>query len=89
MAVRIRLRRIGKRPRKRIFFRITVMDERKTRDGKFIEEIGLYDPTKQPAFIKINKARYDYWVSCGAQPSETVKSLIKKIGGQNANPSNS
>lgn len=78
MPVRIRLRRIGKRPHKRPYFRVTVVDGRKARDGRFIEEIGIYDPTKDPALIKINKDRYDYWVKHGAQPSETVASLAKK-----------
>jgi len=78
MAVRIRLRRIGKRPKKRPFFRITVADAHKARDGKFIEEIGYYDPTKNPPLINIDTNRYDYWISKGAQPTETVASLYKK-----------
>lgn len=89
MALRIRLRRIGKRPKKRPFFRIAVAEAGKARDGSFIEEIGLYDPTKQPAFFKIDMQRYDYWLSRGAQPSQTVKSFVKKIGGQNAEPTSS
>lgn len=79
MSVRIRLRRIGKRPRARPFFRITVMDTRKPRDGKFIEEIGLYEPTRKPPFIKMNKERFDYWVKQGARPTETVLRLAKKL----------
>ena len=76
MAVVIRLRRIGKRPKKRPHFRITVFDERKARDSKFIEEIGFYNHIN--ASIKINQERFDYWVKNGAQISPTVKSLIKK-----------
>ena len=79
MAVHIRLRRIGKNPKKRPYFRITVFDQRKARDGRFIEEIGFYDPTKNPPSVKINKEKYDFWIKQGAQPSDTVKSLIKKI----------
>lgn len=79
MAVRIRLRRIGKNPKKRPYFRVTVIDETRSRDGRFIEEIGFYDPTKNPPFININKERYDFWVNRGARPSETVKSLVKKL----------
>ena len=78
MSVRIRLRRIGKNPKKRVFFRISVFDKRKARDSRSIEELGFYDPTKEPALIKINKQRLDYWLSCGAQMSETVKSLVKR-----------
>ena len=81
MTVRIRLRRIGKRPHKRPFFRIIVTEKKQARDGRFIEEIGYYNPTKKPRVIKINKSRYDYWVKCGAQPSATIKTLAKKIGG--------
>jgi small subunit ribosomal protein S16 len=81
MAVRIRLKRIGKRPKKRPFFRIAVFDARKPRDGKHIEELGLYDPTKNPPIIRIDKERYDYWVKHGAKPSGTVSNLVKRIGG--------
>lgn len=84
MAVAIRLRRIGKRPHKRPFFRVTVVDKRKARDGRFIEEIGLYAPTQSPPLVKINKERYDFWLKRGAQPSLTVMSLMKKIGGKYA-----
>ena len=77
MAVRIRLRRIGKNPKKRIHFRVTVADGRRGRDSRIIEEIGFYNPVSKEA--KINKERYDYWVSKGAQPSETVASLAKRL----------
>lgn len=91
MAVHIRLRRIGKNPKKRPYFRITVFDQRKARDGRFIEEIGFYDPTKNPPSVKIDKEKYDFWIKRGAQPSDTVKSLIKNIksGGQDAKSTDS
>ena len=78
MAVRIRMRRINTKATGRDNFRIVVTDQRNPRDSKFIEEIGYYDPTKEPASLKIKKERYDYWVSKGAQPSDTVASLYKK-----------
>jgi len=77
MAVRIRLRRIGKNPKKRPYFRVSVFDERRARDGRFIEEIGLYNPVDGSFTIK--KERIDYWVSKGAQLSATVKSLVNKL----------
>jgi len=77
MAVHIRLRRIGKRPTKRPYFRVTVFDERRSRDGKFLEEIGFYNPLT--GAVKIKKDRYDFWVKNGAQPTIALKSLIKKI----------
>jgi small subunit ribosomal protein S16 len=80
MSVRIRLRRIGKNPKGRYFFRISVFDKRKSRDSRCIEEIGYYNPTQDPALIKINKQRLDYWVSRGAQMSDTVRGLAKKAG---------
>jgi small subunit ribosomal protein S16 len=76
MAVHIRLRRIGKNPKKRPHFRLTVFDERKGRDSRYLEELGFYDPTTGAA--KIKKERFDFWVNCGAQASNTVKSLVKK-----------
>ena len=79
MSVHIRLRRIGKNPKRRCFFRIGVFDKRRGRDSRSIEELGFYDPTKEPALVKINKERLEYWLSCGAQLSETVKSLVKKV----------
>ena len=80
MLVRIRLRRIGKNPKKRPFFRISVFSKEKGRDSRSIEEIGYYNPTKEPPEIKINKEKLDYWLSCGAQMSETVKRLVKIVG---------
>lgn len=76
MAVHIRLRRIGKNPRKRPHFRISVFDERRGRDSRFIEEIGFYNPISEA--VKINKARLEFWVKNGAQLSSTVKSITKK-----------
>ncbi|MFH1578281.1 MAG: 30S ribosomal protein S16 [Candidatus Omnitrophota bacterium] len=77
MSVRVRLRRIGKNPKGRYFFRISVFDKRKARDSRSIEELGFYDPTKEPVLVKINQKRLDYWLSCGAQMSDTVKRLVK------------
>jgi len=77
MAVHIRLRRIGKNPKKRPHFRITVFDERRGRDGSFLEEIGFYNPVSGQ--VKLKKERFDHWVKNGAQASLTIKNLIKKI----------
>ncbi|MDD5668696.1 MAG: 30S ribosomal protein S16 [Candidatus Omnitrophica bacterium] len=77
MAVRIRLRRIGKNPKKRIHFRISVADSRRNRDSKFIEELGYYNPVSKIGTV--NKERFDFWVSKGAQPSQTVVNLVKKL----------
>ncbi len=78
MAVVLRLKRMG--TNKKPFYRIVATDKRSPRDGRFIEEIGYYDPKKNPADIKINKERALYWLKNGAKPSETVRSLIKKQG---------
>ena len=77
MSVCIRLRKTGKNPKKRYFFRISVFDKRKARDSRYIEELGYYDPTKEPPIIKINTDRLNYWLSCGAQMSDTVSGLVK------------
>lgn len=77
MAVRIRLRRIGKNPKKRPHFRITVFDQRRSRDSKFIEEIGFWNPVAETG--KINQERFNFWLKHGAQPSPTVKGLVKKF----------
>jgi len=82
MSVRIRLRRIGKNPKRRCFFRIAVFDRRSSRDSRSIEELGYYDPTKKPELIKINTERLEYWLSCGAQMSQTVKGLVNRAGKQ-------
>jgi len=77
MAVHVRLRRIGKNPKGRPHFRVTVFDERRGRDSKFIEELGFYNPVS--GAIKIKTERINFWVNNGAQLSQTVKSLVKKI----------
>ncbi|MFC1805190.1 30S ribosomal protein S16 [Candidatus Omnitrophota bacterium] len=79
MAVRIRLRRIGKNPKKRPHFRISVFDESKSRDSACLEELGHYDPSKNPPFLKLDLAKYDAWVKQGALASETIKSIAKKL----------
>lgn len=89
MAVVIRLRRIGKNPKKRPHFRITVMDKREGRDSRFLEEIGFYDPARNPAAIKIKKERFDFWIKRGAKPSDTVKSIINKTEDKHAESTNS
>lgn len=76
MAVHIRLRRIGKNPKKSPHFRLSVFSQERGRDSTFIEEIGYYMPTTGVA--KIKKERYEYWLKKGAVPSDTVKSLLKK-----------
>jgi len=78
MATRIRLRRLG--AKKNPFYRLVVADSRSPRDGRFIEEIGYYDPTQNPAVIKVDEERAMYWLKTGAQPSETAKSLLNKAG---------
>jgi len=76
MAVHIRLRRIGKNPKARPHFRVTVFDERAGRDSRFIEELGFYNPVTQE--VKINQVRVNFWIKNGAELSPTVKSLLKK-----------
>ena len=76
--VKIRLRRMGKK--KAPFYRIVIADSRYPRDGRFIEEIGYYDPMKEPVVIKIDEDKAKEWLTKGAQPTETVKSLLKKSG---------
>ena len=76
MAVKIRLKRIG--AKKSPFYRVVVADERSPRDGKFIEEIGYYNPLTNPAEIKINAEKATKWLDNGAQPTETVRTLLKK-----------
>ncbi len=76
MAVKIRLRRMG--AKKAPFYRIVVADSRYPRDGRFIEEIGTYDPTKSPAAINIDTEKAKKWIASGAQPTDTVKVLLKK-----------
>ena len=78
MAVKIRLRRIG--AKKAPFYRVVVADSRYPRDGRFIEEIGYYDPTKEPAIVNIDAEAAKKWIGNGAQPTDTVKALLKKNG---------
>ena len=78
MAVKIRLRRMG--AKKAPFYRVVVADSRFPRDGRFIEEIGYYDPTKEPAVVKIDAEKAKKWIATGAQPTDTVKALLKKNG---------
>ena len=78
MAVKMRLKRMGQK--KAPFYRIIVADSRSPRDGRFIEEIGYYDPTKDPAVIKVNEELAKKWLSKGAQPTETVGKLLKIAG---------
>ena len=76
MAVKIRLRRMG--AKKAPFYRVVVADSRYPRDGRFIEEIGYYDPTKEPSVVKIDAEKAQQWIKNGAQPTDTVKALLKK-----------
>ncbi len=78
MAVKIRLRRIG--AKKAPFYRVVVADSRYPRDGRFIEELGYYDPTKDPAIVNIDAEKAKKWIGNGAQPTDTVKALLKKNG---------
>jgi small subunit ribosomal protein S16 len=84
MAVSIRLRREG--AKNRPYYRVVVADKRAPRDGKFIEVIGNYDPRKTGENYQINLDRVEYWVKNGAQPSETVASIIKKARKKNVVP---
>jgi small subunit ribosomal protein S16 len=78
MAVKIRLRRMG--AKKAPFYRVVVADSRYPRDGRFIEEIGTYNPLNDPAEIKIDAEKAQQWIKNGAQPTDTVKVLFKKTG---------
>lgn len=78
MAVKIRLRRLG--AKKAPFYRIVVADSRDPRDGRFIEEIGYYDPTKEPSVISVDGEKAKNWIAKGAQPTDTVKGILKKEG---------
>ena len=76
--VKIRLRRIG--AKKAPFYRVVVADSRYPRDGRFIEEIGTYNPLTEPSEVKIDGERAKQWIANGAQPTDTVKVLLKKVG---------
>jgi len=76
--VKIRLRRMG--GKKAPFYRIVVADSRYPRDGRFIEEVGYYDPMKEPVVLKVDEDKVKNWLEKGAQPTETVKALLVKNG---------
>ena len=78
MAVKIRLRRMG--AKKAPFYRVVVADSRYPRDGRFIEEIGVYDPLQNPSKFEVDGEKAKMWIKNGAQPTDTVKSLLKKNG---------
>lgn len=78
MAVKIRLKRMG--AKKRPFYRIVVADSRSPRDGRFIEEIGFYNPVSEPKEIKIDQEKAQKWLATGAKPTETVRVLLKNNG---------
>ena len=78
MAVKIRLKRMG--THKKPYYRLVVADSRSPRDGRFIEMVGTYDPLKKPADIKIDQAKAINWLNKGAVPSDTVRTLLSKVG---------
>ena len=78
MAVKIRLRRMGQK--KAPFYRIVVADSRSPIDGRFIEEIGYYDPTKEPSEIRVDEEAAKKWLANGAQPTQTVEKILKTAG---------
>lgn len=78
MAVKIRLRRMG--AKKAPFYRVVVADSRSPRDGRFIDQVGTFDPTKDPAAVNLDAEAIKKWIGNGAQPTDTVKALLKKEG---------
>ncbi|MBN2878944.1 MAG: 30S ribosomal protein S16 [Clostridia bacterium] len=78
MAVKLRLKRIGQK--KKPFYRIVAADSRAPRDGRFIEQIGYYNPVSEPEELKIDAEKAQKWLKTGAQPTDTVKALLKKTG---------
>lgn len=78
MAVKIRLRRMG--AKKQPFYRIVVADSRYPRDGRFIEEIGYYNPLTEPSDVKVDAEKVEKWLKNGAQPTDTVKKILKDNG---------
>ena len=78
MSVKIRLKRMGMK--KMPFYRVVVADERSPRDGRFVEEIGYYNPMTEPATIKIDAEKAQQWIKNGAQPTDTARTLLKKSG---------
>lgn len=75
--VSVRLSRMGAKNQPK--YRIVAIDSHKKRDGRYIEELGFYDPTVNPSVVRLNEQRYSYWLSVGAQPSQTVVSLSRKL----------
>lgn len=75
----IRLTRMG--AKKKPFYRIIVTEKRSKRDGRFVESVGYYDPCRNPAEVKLDQERVNYWLERGAQPSDTVRSIIKRNAG--------
>ncbi len=84
MSVKIRLARHG--AKKRPFYRIVVADNESPRDGRYLENVGTYNPLKDPAEVILKAERIDYWLQQGAIPTNTVKSLLKMKGGEDAQP---
>lgn len=78
MAVKMRLKRMGQK--KAPFYRVVVADSRSPRDGRFIEEVGYYDPNQEPSVVKIDEEKAKKWLATGAQPTETVAKLLKVAG---------
>ena len=78
MAVKIRLKRMGKK--RNSVYRIVVADSRSPRDGRFVEEIGTYDPNQEPSLVTVNEEAAKKWLANGAQPTETVGKLLKQAG---------
>ncbi|MBU5450363.1 30S ribosomal protein S16 [Acetivibrio sp. MSJd-27] len=78
MAVKIRLKRMG--AKKAPFYRVVVADSRFPRDGRFIEEIGIYNPMKDPSEFSVDSEKVQKWIKNGAQPTDTVRNLLKKNG---------
>lgn len=76
--VKLRLTRMG--AKKSPFYRIVAIDSRKARDGQYIDQIGIYDPTVEPALVKIDAEKAKDWIAKGAQPTDTVRALLKKNG---------
>ncbi len=74
--VRIRLTRLG--AKKKPFYRVVAADQRSPRDGRFIEQLGYYDPMRKPTVVKLDLDRIDYWIGKGAQPTDTARGLIEK-----------
>lgn len=78
MAVVIRLKTMG--TKKKLKHRVVVTDSKFPRDGRFLEEVGFWDPSKEPPIVKIKADRVEHWVKNGAKPTETVKTILKKAG---------